>query len=447
MAGAKRRRAGGLRTGWNGNDRLMGKWRWWYGCWLGLALAVGLGAGMVLAESPPPLIPQLIAPGDTWPALARRYGVAAANLQAWNGVINPGREPIMGATVQVPAAGETTGRWIRPIRPSPLLMALRYGVSPGRVRLGVDSAETPYHSLRPIPGQAFYLPGGDAPPRDLPTAFTTLELSRAPLQPGRAFAFRAELNASAIVTATLEAPLWDALPFNVFQEGTHLIGLRGVGAFYPLGPHDLRIQADGQLWSQPWLMTAGQWEYQSFTYSGAAAQIDAESMRLERERLLQIWGQANPQPGWGQEFARPITDFLYISSLYGTRRSTDGGATYPTYHEGVDFAAPAGAPVYAGGARPGGGARNPYVRGGAVILDHGLGVYTGYYHLSEILVSAGQPVQMGDRLGSVGTTGRSTGNHLHWDMLVAASWVDADAWIADGMGCWLLMGLGQPCNG
>lgn len=401
---------------------------------------------MVSAESPP-LTVHLVEPGDTWLALARRYGASTADLRAWNGVINPLREPIIGATAQVPATGEQFGRLVRPNLPSPLLTALRYGVSPGQVRVGGDSAETPYRWPFPIPGQALYIPGGDVPPRDLPRSFTALELSAAPIQPGRAFAFRAQLDAPAIVTATLEAPSWDALPFNIFQEGAHLVGLRGVGSFYPPGPHDLRVQVAGQLWSQPWLMVRGEWEYQAFTYTGAAAQIDAESMRQEREQLQQIWNQASPQPYWPREFQRPITDFLYISSLYGTRRSTDGGLTYPTYHEGIDFAAPQGTPVLA--AAPGvvSLAETLYVRGGAVILDHGLGIYTGYYHLSEILVEAGQMVQTGDRIGSVGTTGRSTGNHLHWDLLVAASWVDADAWIANGLGCWLLTGLGRACDG
>lgn len=417
-------------------------WLWLVVGWLWLAG----GAGPVSAESPP-LTSQPVAPGDTWLALARRYATSPTTLWDWNGVVNPLREPIIGATVQLPMTGEQAGRLLRPTSSSPLLAALRYKVSPGQVRLGVDSAETAYYPPLPIRGQSLYIPGGDAPPRDLPLAFTTLELSAAPIQPGRAFAFRAQLDIPTVITATLEAPLWDPLPFNIFHENVHLVGLRGVGAFYPPGPHDLRLQSDGQLWSQPWLMLPGEWEYQAFTYTGAAAQIDAASMRQEREQLLQIWNQATATPYWSRNFQRPITDFLYISSLYGTRRSTDGGLTYPTYHEGIDFAAPQGTAVYA--AAPGvvSLAEPLYVRGGSVILDHGLGVYTGYYHLSEILVETGQMVQAGERLGSVGTTGRSTGNHLHWDMLVAASWVDADAWIAADLGCWLQIGLGHTCDG
>jgi murein DD-endopeptidase MepM/ murein hydrolase activator NlpD len=69
-----------------------------------------------------------------------------------------------------------------------------------------------------------------------------------------------------------------------------------------------------------------------------------------------------------------------------------------------------------------------YVRGTAVILYHGMGVYTGYYHLSQIEVSAGQKVLPGDKVGEVGSSGLSTGSHLHWDVVVAGINVDGLAW-------------------
>ncbi|MCB0241403.1 MAG: M23 family metallopeptidase, partial [Anaerolineae bacterium] len=80
------------------------------------------------------------------------------------------------------------------------------------------------------------------------------------------------------------------------------------------------------------------------------------------------------------------------------------------YHTGQDFAAPEGVPVLA----PASGtvvlAEPLDVRGNAVVIDHGAGVFTGYWHLSQIDVQAGQQVKPGDQLGLVGTTGLSTGN-------------------------------------
>ena len=68
------------------------------------------------------------------------------------------------------------------------------------------------------------------------------------------------------------------------------------------------------------------------------------------------------------------------------------------------------------------------VRGNAVVIDHGAGVFTGYWHLSQIDVQAGQQVKPGDQLGLVGTTGLSTGNHLHWEMRVHGIAVDPLQW-------------------
>ncbi|NJN55435.1 MAG: M23 family metallopeptidase [Anaerolineae bacterium] len=156
------------------------------------------------------------------------------------------------------------------------------------------------------------------------------------------------------------------------------------------------------LWSQPWQFTDPDlWQYQEITLTGAAAEIDQESIRLERERLFAIWEQSSPQPQWTTSFQLPITDYLAISSPFGARRSYNGGP-YSTYHEGVDFAAYGGTAVYAPAAGTVVVAEQLYVRGGAVILDHGLGIYSGFYHMSEILVTPGEVVQMGQPIGRSG---------------------------------------------
>jgi murein DD-endopeptidase MepM/ murein hydrolase activator NlpD len=69
------------------------------------------------------------------------------------------------------------------------------------------------------------------------------------------------------------------------------------------------------------------------------------------------------------------------------------------------------------------------VRGNAVLIDHGGGVFSGYWHLVDIAVSAGQQVQPGDLLGHVGTTGLSTGNHLHWELRVNGFAVNPMQWL------------------
>jgi len=193
------------------------------------------------------------------------------------------------------------------------------------------------------------------------------------------------------------------------------------------------------------MLVPGEWTFEEITYTGAAAAIDSDSIRQERERLEIVWNQYGQKPLWSGSFGKPLENFLAISSQYGARRSYAGGP-FDHYHEGLDFSAYGGTAVLA----PASGSvvlAEPLVaRGGAVIIDHGLGVFSGYYHLSEVLVEPGQNVNAGDEIGQVGSTGLSTGNHLHWDFLVGGTWVDPAAWLAQDVACWILEGWGTPCS-
>jgi murein DD-endopeptidase MepM/ murein hydrolase activator NlpD len=302
-----------------------------------------------------------------------------------------------------------------------------------------NSQPSPYRSL-------FYVltlvPDETRIPRDLPVGFTSLELSQAVGIPGQAVGLRAEIEPDLAVTAVLNDNLMD-----LFTNGRHLIGLTGTGAFFGTQQPLLQIQVgDAAPWEQPWqFRDPADWEYQELTLTGTAAQIDQQSIEEERERLFEIWEQNSGRALWNTPFQLPINNFLTISSTFGARRSYNGGP-YRTYHEGVDFAAYGGTPVMAPASGTVVVAEFLYVRGGAVIIDHGLGIYTGFYHMSSLAVSPGDTVTAGQIVGEVGTTGLSTGNHLHWDLLVDGIWVDAQAWLDQGMDCWILDGLNQPCG-
>ena len=154
---------------------------------------------------------------------------------------------------------------------------------------------------------------------------------------------------------------------------------------------------------------------------------------------MEIWNQTSTPPQWIGSFQEPIANYLNYSSFYGARRSYNGGP-YSTYHEGLDFSAYGGSDVLAPARGTVVVAEFLYVRGGAVIIDHGLGIYTGLYHLSGILVDVGQVVEQGNVVGKVGSTGFSTGNHLHWDLLVSGEWVDPMAWRERDTAAWILAG-------
>lgn len=375
--------------------------------------------------------------GDTWTALAYRYQATADQLKALNPHLNRQRQPAVGSLINVPVvASEQLGSLIRPAG-SLLATAVRHNTNPWGLALENNLA-SPY---RPVLYQPIFIPGGDTPPKEVPVGFDRLEFSSLIAHPGQAVAVRGLLNETGPVTAVLAGNEMDS-----FANGRHFVALSGTGAFFGGGQPELGIQVGGgPLWSQPWEFTdPNLWQYQQITLTGAAAEIDQESIRLERERLFAIWEEDTAVAQYQQEFTVPIRSYLEISSPFGARRSYNGGP-YSSYHEGVDFSAYGGTPVYASAAGTVVVAEALYVRGGAVIIDHGLGIYSGYYHMSEVMVKPGDVVEPGQTIGQVGTTGLSTGNHLHWDLLVDGIWVDAQAWLEQDLECWILTGLGGEC--
>jgi murein DD-endopeptidase MepM/ murein hydrolase activator NlpD len=125
---------------------------------------------------------------------------------------------------------------------------------------------------------------------------------------------------------------------------------------------------------------------------------------LERRQALasatpSIW----PVPGW-------------LSSAYGSRRDPFTGAS--DFHPGLDISADHGQPVHATADGRVESAAYTGNYGNLVVLDHGYGITTRYGHLSRFAVGASQQVRRGDVIGYVGSTGRSTSSHLHYEILV-----------------------------
>lgn len=111
--------------------------------------------------------------------------------------------------------------------------------------------------------------------------------------------------------------------------------------------------------------------------------------------------------------SQPIADG-YIGSGFGWR--TDPFTGEMSRHEGIDFAAPLGTPIHAAAGGVVGLAEHHPVWGNVVEIDHGKGLMTRYAHASRLTVSAGALVRRGQKIAEVGTTGRSTGPHLHFEV-------------------------------
>jgi murein DD-endopeptidase MepM/ murein hydrolase activator NlpD len=163
-----------------------------------------------------------------------------------------------------------------------------------------------------------------------------------------------------------------------------------------------------------------------------AAAMTPEIIAAERDKVVGVWSQVSPALLWSGPFVRPIDPQYLTTSSFGTRRDYSV-ADIGNFHAGQDFGAPEGVLVTA----PADGvvalAEPLTVRGNAVILDHGRGIFTGYWHLSEIRVTPGQRVAAGDILGIVGNTGLSTGAHLHWEMRIYGVAVDPMQFLEEGV--------------
>ncbi len=146
----------------------------------------------------------------------------------------------------------------------------------------------------------------------------------------------------------------------------------------------------------------------------ARARIEAEG-----KETAAIFASGASERFW-RAFVRPVPHGA--NSAFGTRSVFNGQPRNP--HSGADFPSPSGTPVKAAAAGRVRLAKNLYYSGNTVIVDHGLGVFSLFAHLSKIDVKQGASVTASDVVGLVGATGRVTGAHLHWTARVGGARID-----------------------
>ncbi len=388
----------------------------------------------------------VVQPGDTLSSIALRYGLTTTELAQANGVINPDLIYV-GLKLIIPASSGGASKATLASKPASVVnrihivqasdtlfgLALKYGTTMRSLietnqldRTGFIVAEQKLI----IPADARSNDAGVAQPgTPLPTPFTNIEIGQLPLYQGSLL--EVTVRTSQPVSLTGQFGNW-SIPFA--PDGDHYIGLVGVGA-HPVsgvtpGLHSVVITAT-QDNASPTMVTSNV-EIRPGHYNSEYIRLSADRQQLldpalvnaELIKLNAAWTVFNPVRYWTGLFRVPVDKFIRISSPFGTRRSYDGGP-FSSYHEGTDFAIPAGTPVYA----PADGvvviAEQLTVRGNAVVIDHGWGIYSGLYHLSEIKVVPGQQVKQGDLVALSGNTGLSTGAHLHWDIRLRGLNIDA----------------------
>lgn len=189
------------------------------------------------------------------------------------------------------------------------------------------------------------------------------------------------------------------------------------------GPRDLQVVEGERVLRATVMVKSRPFGLQHLDLPPEMVELKGETLRrVRREKAMirRTLSGTRPQPLWRRPFLLPLRG--RITGAYGLRRLING--RFRSRHTGVDIAAPEGTPVVATNDGLIVLASNLYLEGNAVIMDHGLGLYSLYFHLKESFVRRGQRVQRGEVLGLVGMSGRASGPHLHWGVVLRGKRID-----------------------
>jgi murein DD-endopeptidase MepM/ murein hydrolase activator NlpD len=225
---------------------------------------------------------------------------------------------------------------------------------------------------------------------------------------------------------------WAGTPLYFYkQEKRVFVGIAGVDLKTPPGQYALKVGVQdnkGASFEQVFEVQVedGGFEVQRLTLPRELVDLKGEALRrvlAENKRLMEIFSQVRPERLWHLPFIRPVDG--PITGAFGLRRVINGQDRSP--HNGVDIAAELGTKVAASNSGQVVFAQELYLSGKTIIIDHGFGLYSMYFHLSEMRVKQGDQVEIGQCIGLVGATGRVTGPHLHWGIRLLQARVDPSA--------------------
>ncbi|MGE3507900.1 MAG: M23 family metallopeptidase [Vicinamibacterales bacterium] len=251
-----------------------------------------------------------------------------------------------------------------------------------------------------------------------------IETTARAFQPGELVVYRIDAppDTTGVTVAAFERT------FPAFREtATGWLALVGIDLDVPAGPAVTTVRADhagGQL-ELPYELVVASKRFPTRRLKVNPALVEPpraalDRIRLEAERTNAIYGSPDEHPLWLGPFMRPVPD--PANSRFGSRSIFNGTRSSP--HTGADFLSGSGTPVLAPNAGRVRLADALYFSGNTVILDHGLGLFSVFAHLSAFDVHEGDVVSTGEILGKVGATGRVTGPHLHWSVRLAGARID-----------------------
>lgn len=289
-----------------------------------------------------------------------------------------------------------------------------------------------------LPGDVLYSTGEESAESvsGLPPAFVSARITSLPFKQGGT----GEIIVKTGPDVSLKGFLVDQ-PLHFFPlTEDEQVALQGVHALLEPGVYPLSITAvlpngTEQSYEQMVQVISGNYPEDPLLYVDPVT-IEPASTAAEQEQILGIISPATDEKFWTGEFLSPAIQYAestYFTSRYGNRRTYIGQGTDFTvngFHTGLDFGGGTGLPITAVAAGRVVFSGPLTVRGNATIIDHGWGVYSGFWHQSEIQVQVGEMVEQGQVIGLVGGTGRVTGAHLHWELWVNGIQIDPMDWLS-----------------
>ena len=377
----------------------------------------------------------IVRSGDTLVSIAAQLGISVEELAAANDLTDVDVLDI-GQILRIPA--ENASRGVVVARPGDTVqtIAAREGLSVGR--LAILNRISP--TARLFPGQLIQFPRATLLPSvmrhfgsvrivSVPAAVEQGQAGWLQVEANRPLPLKAQWNGAFVGIRPLAVLESDGAGASAGESATVWGGYVPTPASMGPGVYPLRLSYEARSGVTVARTFSVQVKKSSFLRQeivlppDKSALLDEALLRSELDHLSAIWSRTTTPIQWKQPFRLPLSSTSPTTSPYGVERNYNGGQ-YHSFHTGQDFAAPGGSPVIASADGIVALAEPLDVRGLSVVLDHGAGLFTGYWHLREVLVAPGTTVQAGDPIGLVGTSGRSTGEHLHWELRIYGVAVD-----------------------
>ena len=377
------------------------------------------------------LVTDTVPMGESLESLSRKYGITQDALERLNHITSP-TEVYAGSTLIIPQLGTdeqspSGGRATLKIGQSPMELSISQGINPWAL---LQENQLNFAS-GVIPGETLFVPSDDVSILGgVPDAITALTVNPLPLVQGNTL----EMRLSAPNLTSLSGQFHDqTLNFFQLPEGD-FVAMQGIYALLEPGIYPLKLEGeilDGTAtgFTQYVYVQDGNYPFDPPLIVDTET-TDIENNETENALWADVVKPVTPEKYWQGIFQSPVPEVYSecFPSQFGYRRSYNESG-YFFFHSGLDFCGGVGVDIYA--PAPG---KVVFIdllkiRGNATVIDHGWGVYSAYGHQSEILVSVGDFVETGQLIGKVGETGRVTGPHLHWEIIVGGIQVDPLPWL------------------